>query len=70
VGGHWPDQRCSHSAVSHRVAPPRAGTPSPRLDALLRELGHDADLLAARGQAVPDIARLRSELRMPADAWR
>jgi hypothetical protein len=66
---HWPDQRLpALGGRTPRQAATR-GDVRPRLEALLRELEHDADLLASRGQAVPDIAKLREELRMPAAAW-
>jgi hypothetical protein len=42
---------------------------APRLEALLRELEHDADILVSRGMQAPDIDRLRQELDAPAAAW-
>jgi hypothetical protein len=41
----------------------------PTLEALLRELEHDADRLRIRGLAAPDVDRLRDELGMPVDAF-
>lgn len=51
-----------------REAAQRTGD-APRLEALLREFEHDADLLRAQGRPAPDIDRLRGELRAPASAW-
>lgn len=42
---------------------------APRLERLLRELEHDADVLVSRGMPAPDIGRLRKELQAPASAW-
>jgi tetratricopeptide (TPR) repeat protein len=66
---HWPDQKLpalggrTPRHASHRVAD------QPRLEALLRELEHDAELLARHGLPALDVSRLRTELQMPADAW-
>jgi len=57
LGGRTPRQ----SARRERDQPP--------LEALLRELEHDADLLARRGLEVPDVGGLRRALQMPAEAW-
>jgi hypothetical protein len=40
-----------------------------QVSAALRELEHDADLLAHRGLPAADVDRLRDELQMPVDAW-
>lgn len=40
-----------------------------RLEAVLRELEHDADILAGRGMPAPDIDLLREELQAPVSAW-
>jgi hypothetical protein len=42
---------------------------APRLEALLRELEYDADVLVSRGMPAPDIGHLRQELQAPASAW-
>jgi hypothetical protein len=39
-----------------------------RLKALLREFEHDSYLAARRGEPVPDLDRLRAELKM--ERWR
>ncbi len=40
----------------------------PLLEAVLRELEHDADILAARGAPIPDFAELRAELGLTREA--
>lgn len=67
---HWPDQKLP--ALRGHTPRAAASRPAdqPRLEALLRELEHDADLLADRGLPVPDVGRLRKELQMPAETWR
>ncbi len=66
---YWPDQKLpalggrTPRHASRRVAD------QPRLEALLREFEHDAELLARRGLPALDVSRLRTELQMPADAW-
>jgi hypothetical protein len=66
---HWPDQQLPALAGRTPRAAARRPADQPRLEALLRELQHDADLLANRGLPAPDVGRLRKELQMPADAW-
>lgn len=65
----WPDQPLP--ALGGRTPRRAAGREAdmPRLEALLRELEHDADLMARRGLEVPDIGGLRRELQMPVEAW-
>lgn len=66
---HLPDQPLP--ALGDRTPREAAQRPDdgPRLEALLREFEHDADLLRAQGRPAPDIERLREELRAPASAW-
>jgi hypothetical protein len=66
---HFPDQRLP--ALGDRT-PREAGLrprDAPRLEALLREFEHDADILRERGRPAPDIDLLREELQTPASAW-
>lgn len=66
---HFPDQRLP--ALGDRTPREAALRPrdAPRLEALLREFEHDADILRERGRPAPDIDLLREELRAPASAW-
>ncbi len=66
---HWPDQKLpALGGRTPRQASCRVAD-QPRLEALLREFEHDAELLARRGLPALDMSRLRAELRMPLDAW-
>ncbi len=67
---HWPDQKLPALAGRTPRRASRRIADQPRLEALLRELEHDADLLAQRGVRAPDVGRVRTELQMPADQWR
>jgi hypothetical protein len=67
---HWPDQKLPTLGGRTPRRAARSAAEQPRLEALLRELEHDVDLLAHRGLPAPDVSRLRTELRMPAEAWR
>lgn len=66
---HFPDQRLP--AVGDLTPREAALRPrdAPRLEALLREFEHDADILRERGRPAPDIDLLREELQMPVSAW-
>jgi hypothetical protein len=66
---HLPDQRLP--ALGDRTPREAAQRPAdaPRLEALLRDFEHNADLLRAQGRPAPDIERLREELRAPVSAW-
>jgi hypothetical protein len=60
----WPNEPSpALGGATPRVAAGRERD-RPILEALLRTLEHDADILARRGQAVPDFAALRAELGM------
>jgi hypothetical protein len=65
----WPDQPLSALGGRTPRRAARREADLPRLEALLRELEHDADLMARRGLEVPDIGGLRRELQMPLEAW-
>jgi hypothetical protein len=67
---HWPDQKLPALGGRTPRHASRRISDQPRLEALLRELEHDADVLAQRGLPAPDVGRLRVELQLPADAWR
>jgi hypothetical protein len=64
---HWPDEPAR--ALGGRTPRRAAARPADRamVESLLRELEHDADLLARRGMSAPDIAILRKELDMELD---
>lgn len=66
---HLPDQPLP--ALHGRTPRQAAARPrdAARLEAFLRELEHDADILVSRGAPAPDISRLREELQAPAEAW-
>jgi len=66
---HFPDRPLP--ALDGRTPREAARRPhdAVRLEALLRELEHDADVLVGRGMPAPDIGRLRKELQAPASAW-
>lgn len=61
---HWPDESLpALGGLSPRRAAERVDD-RPRLEALLRELEHDADLVAAKGLPCVDVGALREELGM------
>jgi len=61
---HWPDERLpALGGLTPRAAARRQGRRA-RLEALLRELEHDADLLARAGRTAPPVERLRADLGM------
>jgi hypothetical protein len=61
---HWPDERVpALGGLTPRAAARRQGQRA-RLEALLRELEHDADLLVRASRPAPPVERLRSELGM------
>jgi hypothetical protein len=60
----WPDEPTPALGGSSPRAAARRQRDRPIVEALLRTLEHDADILAHHGQPVPDFARLRAELRM------
>ncbi|MGH2859942.1 MAG: hypothetical protein ACRDLT_00385, partial [Solirubrobacteraceae bacterium] len=63
----WPEERVpALGGATPRAASRRAGS-RPRLEAVLRELEHDAYPLAQANQPAPDIDRVRAELDM--DTW-
>lgn len=66
---HFPDQPLPalHGRTPRQAA--RRSQDAPLLEALLRELEHDADILASRALPAPDVARLRQELHAPVSAW-
>ena len=66
---HFPDQPLP--ALEGRTPREAARRPqdAARLEALLRELEHDADVVVSRGMPAPDIGQLRGELTAPASAW-
>jgi tetratricopeptide (TPR) repeat protein len=66
---HFPDQPLPALGGRTPREAARNERDAPRLEALLRELEHDADILAGRGLPAPDIASLRRELQAPAAAW-
>jgi hypothetical protein len=60
----WPDEPTpALGGLTPRAAAKRRKQ-RVRLEALLRELEHDAHLAARRGEPAPDLARLRAELRI------
>jgi hypothetical protein len=63
----WPDE--ATTALGGATPRQAARRPDRRafLEAVLRDLEHDADLLAARGRPVPDFAALRADLHM--ECW-
>jgi hypothetical protein len=66
---HWPDQQLpALSGMTPRQAA-RNERRKPWLEAMLRELEHDADRLARHGRPAPDVDSLRAELAMPATAF-
>jgi hypothetical protein len=66
---HWPDQKLpALGGMSPRQAA-RSERRKPWLEAMLRELEHDADRLARHGRPAPDVDGLRAELAMPATAF-
>ena len=66
---HWPDQELPAlgGMTPRQVA--RSERRKPWLEAMLRELEHDADRLARHGRPAPDVAELRRELAMPVTAF-
>jgi hypothetical protein len=66
---HWPDQPLPALGGRTPRRAARREADQPRLEALLRELEHDVDLMARRDLEVPDIGGLRRELQMPVEAW-
>jgi hypothetical protein len=67
---HFPDQplRALDGRTPREAA--RRADDGPRLETLLRELEHDADVLFSRGMPAPDIGCLRDALQAPATRWR
>ncbi|HEV7175480.1 MAG TPA: hypothetical protein VGN29_08300 [Solirubrobacteraceae bacterium] len=66
---HWPDQKLpALGGMTPRQAA-RSERRKPWLEAMLRELEHDADRLARHGRPAPDVDGLRAELAMPATAF-
>lgn len=66
---HWPDTPLPALGGRTPRQAARRERDQPPLEALLRELEHDADLMARRGLEVPDVGGLRRALQMPAEAW-
>lgn len=66
---HWPDQKLPALGGRTPRSAARRGADQPRLEALLREFEHDADLLCSRGLPAPDVSRMRAELEMPVETW-
>jgi hypothetical protein len=65
---HWPDQELpALGGMTPRQA--ARSERKPWLEALLRELEHDADQLARDGRRASDIDSLRAELGMPVTAF-
>lgn len=60
----WPDERVPALAGATPRAASRHANSRPRLEAVLRELEHDAYLLAQAGRPAPDLTRLRAALGM------
>ncbi|MGH2913798.1 MAG: hypothetical protein ACRDMX_02300 [Solirubrobacteraceae bacterium] len=66
---HWPDQQLpALGGITPRRAA-RSERRKPWLEALLREMEHDADQLARRGRRATDVDSLRAELGMPVTAF-
>ncbi len=66
---HWPDQKIpALGGMTPRQAA-RSKRRKPWLEAMLRELEHDANRLARHGRPAPDVDGLRAELAMPATAF-
>lgn len=66
---HWPDQKLpALGGMTPRQAA-RSERRKPWLEAMLRELEHDADRLARHGRTAPDVNRLRAALDMPVSAF-
>jgi hypothetical protein len=66
---HWPDRPLEgFGGRTPRRAAQRAAD-RPRVEAIMREFEHDADVLARHGLPAPDVDALRVELDMPVDAW-
>jgi hypothetical protein len=66
---HWPDQELPALGGMTPRQTARSERRKPWLEALLRELEHDADQLARYGRRASDIDSLRAELGMPATAF-
>ncbi len=60
----WPDERIPALDELTPRAAAKGNKQQPRLEALLRELEHDAHLLTQHGKPAPDIGRLRTVLSM------
>lgn len=66
---HWPDQKLpALGGMTPRQAA-RSERRKPWLEAMLRELEHDADRLTRHGRPAPDVDGLRAELDMPLMAF-
>lgn len=66
---HWPDQKLpALGGMTPRQAA-RSERRKPWLEAMLRELEHDADRLARHGRPAPDVDGLRAELNMLVTAF-
>jgi hypothetical protein len=66
---HWPDEQLPALGGMTPRRAARSEQRKPWLEALLREMEHDADQLARRGRCAPDVDRLRAELGMPVTAF-
>lgn len=66
---HWPDEQVPALGGMTPRRAARSEQRKPLLEALLREMEHDADQLAHRGRRAPDVESLRAELGMPANAF-
>ena len=66
---HWPDEQVPALGGMTPRRAARSEQRRPWLEALLREMEHDADDLTRRGRRAPDVDSLRAELGMPVTAF-
>jgi hypothetical protein len=66
---HWPDQQLPALGGMTPRGAARSEARKPWLEALLRDMEHNADRLARQGRPAADIDSLRAELAMPVTAF-